>query len=301
MREPQKPEYRRKQEHAAQERQEAQKHEDNVKIIAAMNRVADEQHAANYEDTPKDKGKRYREIATIVGIYVAASVALIAIWISHKDSSDQINALSGQLKAMQGQLDAMEADQRPWVRIEAFPGDLRAFPATADKPFPSIIFDPHFKMTNVGKSPAFNAQFYLIGYAINKDHNDPNSAQKEACERMRRTPLDNAARGHLLFPGDFFDEGAGVGKYNVAFMGPQARQYFAEENGSLSLTFYIIGCVDYVFGKPIEHHQTGFVFEVWQTKEVDGRPTISNSFTTSEGVSADNIRLIPNPSSSLAD
>jgi hypothetical protein len=96
MREGEKPECRSKQEAAEEERQEPKKHEDDIKIIAAMNRIADEQHAANDENTPKEKGKRCREIVTIVGLYLAAIIAIIAILTTHKDSSDQIGALSGR-------------------------------------------------------------------------------------------------------------------------------------------------------------------------------------------------------------
>ena len=86
-------------------------------IIAAINRVADEKHADNDESNPKERSKRCREIATIGAILFSACVALIAVFISHKDSSEQIVALSGQLKIMQGQLDAMERDQAPYVSV----------------------------------------------------------------------------------------------------------------------------------------------------------------------------------------
>lgn len=204
MGKPQKPEYRRREEQAAREQQEAEKHDDNIKIIAAMNRVADEQHAANHEHTPKEKGKRSREIIRICGIYTAAVVALIAILITHWDSSDQIAALSGQLKVMQGQLDAMEADQRPWIKVEPNVGEL---PVDLTHGVGGLPFHANYKLTNTGHSPAFNVRVAPYSFVPTEGKYDMFAEQHERCEQSRTEPLDNWARGYILFPGDSVIDG----------------------------------------------------------------------------------------------
>lgn len=166
MREPQKPAYRRKQEHAAKERQEAEQHNDNVKIIAALNRVADEQNAANNEESPKQKSKRCREIATIVGIYVAAGVALLAILITHWDSSDQIGALRSQL-------DAMRLDQRAWVGVAEI--NVLVGPGLAEPP----EFKLAYVLKDVGRLPAF---VEVVAKIIVSHDSDWPQKQKRMCD-----------------------------------------------------------------------------------------------------------------------
>jgi hypothetical protein len=230
--------------------------------------------------------------AVIMGLTISLSI----------DSNRQASTANEQFRIMKGQLAAMQADERPWLRVEVTPGDLLTFGTSAVEPFPDLMFGPHVKITNVGKSPAFNAQLVLLGYAITPNHSDPYAGQKEACDRERSTPLDNPARGHVLFPGDFFDEGAGIGKYIVGFMGPTNVNFFTKEkDGSLSIVFYVIGCADYAFGDPPNHHQTGFVYEVYRMTSTSGQPTFDNRFTVGQTIDPGRIKLVPGPSSSLAD
>jgi hypothetical protein len=207
-----------------------------------------------------------------------------------------------QYKVYTQQAAIMQADQRPWLRVEASSGPLTSFKAGDKVPFPTLFFNPHFKVSNVGKSPAFNAQIIFAPYAIKNGHSDPYAAQKEACNRQRHTPLDNDARGNVLFPGDFLTERVSVGSYNVAFMGPNWKQNLTEESdGSLSVSFYVFGCADYLFGEPREHHQTGFVYEVWRRVMNHDAPAYDNRFIVGQNVDENVIELIPGPSSSLAD
>jgi hypothetical protein len=230
MRDLQKPEYRRKQEKAAKERQEAEKHEDNVKIIAAMNRVADEQHTENDENSPKEKGKRCRDWITIIGIYFAATVALIAVLVTHKDSSDQVGALSGQLKVMQGQLDAMEADQRPWIGIDRIDDVIQP----GAKLYVNVIWK------NVGRGPALTARSFVR----------LKSTRKEEPAPVIPVLKDNNGEPGMLLPG-----GVNPSPFSDNPLVNQAS-FDAINNGDLVL--WVTGRVDYLdpSGNP---HYTAFL------------------------------------------
>ena len=112
---PEKPRNTAQQKKSAKEQREPEQYE---KIITAINRVADEKHTENDENNPKQRGKRRREIATILSIIFGTCVALIAVYISHRDSSDQIVALSGQLEEMKNQRLLTIAQQRANLRRE---------------------------------------------------------------------------------------------------------------------------------------------------------------------------------------
>jgi hypothetical protein len=242
-------------------------------------------------DTAMVRHARSTALATVAIAFFSLASLVASIF--------QYLVFSNQLKAMQSQVGVMEADQRPWIKVEASPGDYMAFPFNPNYPIANVFFNPHFTLTNVGKAPAFNAQLYLAGYAVVPGHSDPDVGQKEMCDRARVTPLDNPYRGRLLFPGDAFDEQVSTaGQYNVAFMGPEALRNFNWEDGSFTLTFYVVGCVDYIFGTPAKHHQTGFIYEVWQ---VNDNHTVQRTFDAQQSISRDHIRMNPGPSSTLAD
>lgn len=61
---------------------------------------------------------------------------------------------------MQGQLNEMQAEQRPWLRVDVIPGDFVVLSPPGTVEYPTIVFNPHFTITNVGKSPAFNALLF---------------------------------------------------------------------------------------------------------------------------------------------
>jgi hypothetical protein len=153
MRQGKKPEYRKKQDTAERKREEACRRAENVTIIAALNRVVDDQHARNDEASRNERSKRCRELITIAGIYLAAFVAIGAIIFTHIDSSDQIDTLGKQVGVMQRQLTVMETDQRPWVGLDGI------------DPSRTNDFFYLVKLANAGKSPAMSARVIIIGGA----------------------------------------------------------------------------------------------------------------------------------------
>jgi hypothetical protein len=198
--------------------------------------------------------------------------------------------LHGQQVIMQGQLNAMEADQRPWIKIDVFPGALQVVLGPTDDNGPWLMFHPHFKMTNIGKSPAFNARSFVQGFIVGENHSDPLSEQKLMCEKIRSEKVDNDwAKGTVLFPGDYITEYMGGGASQaVGFVGKNALRYMKNINGKMSFSFYIVGCVDYAYGTELKRHQTGFVYEIYHLTDAGG---LDSAFDASQSVPEEMIRI----------
>jgi len=244
---------------------------------------------------------------------IAAWTAVVGIYTRRLFWATAVLAVisGGTLWAIKGQLDAMQFDQRPWIKVEVLPGRLVVERLPTDKDGPVIFFFPHLKMTNIGKSPAFNTTFSFDTYVAGEGHNDPHSAQRELCKKIRDPnnpdslerkpngiPRDYiSALGTVLFPGDFFTESHEYGVRMVGIIGEKALRYMQKPKDKYYVHFFLIGCVDYIFGAPSQHHQTGFVYAVSQ---VDG-DAITPFFDASENVPESKIRIFPSQSSSIAD
>jgi hypothetical protein len=94
----------------------------------------------------------------VIGLWLAAGVGLLAVIVASLDAR-------GQSGVMQGQLNEMQDEQRPWLRVDVTPGDLVVLDAPGTVAYPTVVFNPHFSITNVGKSPAFNALLSFTGWS----------------------------------------------------------------------------------------------------------------------------------------
>jgi hypothetical protein len=115
-------EYRKKQEAAERKRQEATEDAYRQQVIGALQGIAEQNKAADYQSSRADRfhrqvekltlkleKRRYRlEIAETIGLWFAAFVGLLAIYISNHDSGAQTKVMQDQQAAMQGQLDEMK-------------------------------------------------------------------------------------------------------------------------------------------------------------------------------------------------
>lgn len=129
------------------------------------------------------------------------------------------------------------------------------------------------------------------------------------CEDIARNPSAERHDGRIMFPGDHFNEefGAGV-KQDVGFMGPGFAKGLIEKNQEWPMHLKVIGCVDYVFGAPPEHHQTGFIYDVYRVEGIEARGSpfhglehLNPTFDASKSVPAVEIRMWPGPNSALAN
>jgi hypothetical protein len=211
-----------------------QKRRWRMPFIENIKSYLEKRRAYKEHETASDPSTRSMVWAT----WVIAGSTIVSIWVNIRTYG-----------AIEGQLGAMEAEQRPWIKVEISPGPLDVLIQPTAENGPWINFSPHVKMTNVGKSPAFNAHLVgILGYIVGEGHSDPNAERATSCETSRREKIDNFARGNILFPNDFFTEEVGPGKYVVGFVGDNARKYMKDNNGKLTYVFYIIGSSAFFVG-----------------------------------------------------
>jgi hypothetical protein len=193
------------------------------------------------------------------------------------------------------QLRIMENDQRPWVKVDTEIADSLVFWVGGP-----AIMPLRFVLANVGKSPAFNVRLASLGYLIFVGHNDPHKEQHEKCEWLRDQPLDNPARGSVLFPGDRvpWDQMGGAFTSGVAFSSTDIQKIPVREDKQRHLEIWIIGCADYIFGEAKLHHQTGFIYQLAQIIPREGmQPALTFGIVPQGTISPSQLRLFPSPSS----
>jgi hypothetical protein len=194
------------------------------------------------------------------------------------------------------QITIMEDDQRPWVKVETEIAGPLEFIIGGFGNLPL-----RFTLTNVGKSPAFNVTLVPWGFLVFQGHNDTHKEQRERCGSRRDQPLDNPARGSVLFPGDhlLWDQ---LGASGVGYSPDEIQKGLVDENGQRDLHIWIIGCADYVFGEPKRHHQTGFIYSLGRIIPREGmEPALTFGIVPQGTISRDQLRLFPSPSASLID
>jgi hypothetical protein len=219
---------------------------------------------------------------TLAGVVVVAVYTSVAAW--------QACLTRDQLAVMRRQLDAMEADQRPWIKIEA----TIAGPLTFFEPAGFADMPMHFILTNVGHSPAFNVRLTAWSFLLSLNHHDLEREWEERCENFKRIPLDNPARGMILFPSDqmpWSQSGIGLTPDDI-------NKNTIDEGGKKGLDVWIYGCADYVFGEPQAHHQTGFVYRLGHLTPGKGVIALSFRFEPHGTFPAESLTLSPSPSAS---
>jgi hypothetical protein len=222
--------------------------------IAKIKRKFQKCRADREKETSEQRSAMVTANATLVIAFFAIVAACVAI--------SQAFIANRQLNAMQGQLDVMKIDERPWVSLQG--------PAIVTTQL-NIVIDPpenrlimlglNFIIKNVGKNPARRVGIVLrIVNAF--DAPDLLSEQARICADALR-PLKAGAKyvEFTMFPGD---------QYTIprlAFMQPEAineAQKRRSKDGQTVILPRIIGCVDYQFLSDETHHQTGFIFDIWQ-------------------------------------
>src|SRR4051794_33528152 len=160
----------------------------------------------------------------------------------------------------------MADDSRPWIKIEVTPRDLTSVSERDDPNLPSVLdITPHFTISNVGKSPAFNAQLHLWPWDSATEETDVRILQKERCGQARGFHSEISHDGQTLFPGQSMNEliYAGTGPAVVVVFGLSKKKPI-QKNGKWPIALKAFGCVDYLFGSPLRHHQTGFIFSFFR-------------------------------------
>jgi hypothetical protein len=183
------------------------------------------------------------------------------------------------------QLAVMEDDQRPWIAVDVKPVGPFVFYPDGGGALPVTITP-----SNLGKSPAFNIEPAAWGY-LKAD--DINQEQRKRCEllRNRKQTRDDIANLSVVFPGQTTPWHEHAGNIAAFFSAEQFRKNHHTVHGKEVLGFWVFGCVDYTFGEPKKHHQTGFIYRVGRT---DGN-VFSFDIEPPGEIPAENLRFVTFP------
>jgi len=217
-------------------------------------------------------------------------------------------AISGLFQAIgaanvaQDQLHVMRDEQRPWIKVE--PENVGDFVVSNGLGTPQAVLLVDFRITNVGRTPAFNVRFLVDGFVSPPapDGQDVLREQQRRCESLRHGQLDTRGRKSIIFPKDYIadtDLGpAGARAVTTGTMPGEIARALREGDGK-TFWFYLYGCADYALTGGAEgHHQTGFVFQVLRVVPRDEQTDVVTPAFTLSDVAPKNIRLRQLPSAS---
>ena len=193
-------------------------------LAALVDALVNESRANREEQQREEKLNYPIELLTLFAVLVTASFVIfqwhemVKVYDPVKTSAEaaktaaeaaktQAAAAGNQIAIMKGQLDAMQADQRPWIKVEATADEIIPFNITHGAG--AVPF--HAKLTNTGKSPAFNVRVFPWTFIVTEGHDDFITEQRERCEKVRTEPIDSWANGYVLFPNDTVIDGQGQG------------------------------------------------------------------------------------------
>lgn len=216
------------------------------------------------------------ELGTLVGIWTAA---FVAIWAIHESSSDA----KAQRDVMQNQLAEMEAGRRPWVVMTVEP--LGVGFLGGSEPFANVSMKITAK--NIGSSPASNVWATEWIWLERTDGEWPSEEKNLGrwCDRFDYA--GNGAVGRTLFPSQSAELPAGA---NAFYSADPATVW--SDTKTKYIRMWVLGCVRYQYGNPLQTHFTPFSYILNQLYEKPSRFN-NPSFTLGRNVDASHLRLEP--------
>jgi hypothetical protein len=200
-------------------------------------------------DTRRGDGYDWSAMSTVAIAF--ATVAGVAV------ASLQWTALHSTDEKIGRQLSLIEADQRAWVFVlSADP--VRDLIFANDRAYAAV----KFQLRNAGRTPARFAS--IEGEFVSRGQTaDEVRKGWGTCNKARLKPEGQLLAGTAVFPGQEIPQAT------VFVMQPEdVRRWKADydrataEKTNFGSAAVIVGCVDYVFEKTNQHHQTRFVYEV---------------------------------------
>ncbi|QUD86593.1 hypothetical protein [Phenylobacterium montanum] len=213
-------------------------------------------------------------------------------------AANQAIAAKTSAEALKGQVALMQAQQRPWITLNISTKNPLQFFNLPDGPHAFMPLD--IRLENIGQSPAFNVNSVTWGYLSYPGHADFTQEATSRCESFRKEVLDNPNRGEILFPHDHVDISLNDQRHfatqAIGFMPKEIASAADREN---NITIFLYGCVDYMFGKPKTHHQSGVIFQLFKrVKLQNGQTALDYNFKIGENIPASDILFLKTPSDS---
>jgi hypothetical protein len=246
------PEYRRRIREKTEKNQyktETERHEatDNTKhyeIVRPIYAIYQEYQRHGNEERARKQSDRFWEIAGVAGLWLAAAVGVVAIWIGTNDASEQRGVMRHQLAEMQ------EA-RRPWMQgYIQFVGPLMFDKDGARAPISLLI-------KNSGRSPAKNVWRGARMFAGDGPDTLIFGWEEALCSGIR-----NSRGGFTVFPNEIPNN-----TFQVGVDAPEIQNNVTT-NGEIILR--IIVCIDYAFTFLGERHQTSYIWEIDKKNTLTG-------------------------------
>jgi hypothetical protein len=279
------PEYRRrirkkieeKQQKAETELHKAADAAKHFEIIRSIDLIFQENKRYNNEKRSRKKGDRFWNIASAIGLWLAAGVGLTAILVSTRDADRQRTVMQGELNEMRG-------EQRPWISVVVDPASDLSITENL------VSLDLGFKMNNTGKTPASFAwpEKKVIPNIVGTR---PGSiAIPEWCDNMKINEIASSTPvlgGVAIFPGEIVNltETINIERSSIEYYKPYTDQS-PHMIGPL-----VAGCVRYKSIIGGEWHQTGFIYTIGY---VSSQSTRVKAIAVNNGIiPLQNLRLVP--------
>jgi hypothetical protein len=175
------PEYRRQQKEAAERRDEAESHKENISAIAAVatgiDRVVTEHQSDRDQRERHESGKSLRDRVTIGALIAAAAAALLTLTVTHCDTRDLIQQSENDTKAIVRESNRVSTQQHTntlesnRINREAYTAVQRAF-----------VFVKELKFTTRAGSdpgnPGHYPEFWWFSPTIENSGNTPTKSLK---------------------------------------------------------------------------------------------------------------------------
>jgi hypothetical protein len=163
-----------------------------------------------------------------------------------------------QLNVMQGQLDEMRLEPRPWLTM-----DVKIAGPLTFSPAPKISLN--VVLTNIGKSPAFNAWFntVLFPFSVSTDVTKeiPQRCAVARQDQLKRQAFHPKQPGYILFPGRHIEE-----IREIAMDASEYKRVLAGNHNNF-ISVYALLCGDYLLAYSSPIHSTDLVFAVVTSKQ----------------------------------
>ncbi|MEI7712419.1 MAG: hypothetical protein WCI94_13355 [Rhodospirillales bacterium] len=211
------------------------------------------------------------------------------------------NEAQRQADAAQGQLRAMQDDQRPWLKVEVDKiGPLTVVRPPKNQPIPNdwpiAMMQATFKITNVGKAPAFNVRWFYWASVETPMNRDLITDQKRRCASVDSGKIGVNDQGFTIFPQDIFTDNDLLGEKRI--VAAISRQDFRDaeslSNDKTSVPVYIYGCVKYASRvSDAAHHQTSFLYRLSKARDGEQQRLADIIFDFSEDIAGGRLRVDP--------
>jgi len=118
---------------------------EQYEIVRSVYAIYQEYQRRDDEERPRKRGDRFWEIAGVIGLWLATTVGLAAIWIGTTDAERQRGVLHDQLEDNR-------VSQRPWIFLSA----LKTYGLFFVEDGISIPI--HYSLINSGRTPGIDTK-----------------------------------------------------------------------------------------------------------------------------------------------